>query len=129
MPFTFLSVIHGGWKPAPNGSRQPQPDKSILLLDERVCGPDPEPNFRPAPRGMELAGHPPSKVAKRKCPRLDEPNPLSDERVQCADRTPCPTSIPSQGRWSRQVTHTGKSLRGQNAQPLMSVYPKTARIG
>jgi hypothetical protein len=67
MPFTFLSVIHGGWKPAPNGRRQPQPDESILL---------------------------------------------SDKRVLCADRTPCPTSILRHVGWSQQVTHLGKSLRG-----------------
>jgi hypothetical protein len=94
-----------------------------------VCGPDPEPNLQPAPHGMEPAGHPPRKIAKRKCPRPDESSPLLDERVLCADRTPCPTSIPSRGRWSWQVTQTRKSLRGQNAKPLMSIHAKTVRIG
>jgi hypothetical protein len=87
MPFTFLSVIHGGWKPAPNGSRQPQPDKSILL---------------------------------------------SDERVLCADRTPSPNSTPRRVGWSRQVTHLGKSLRG-NAHDSTNRIPQTneynVRIG
>jgi hypothetical protein len=67
MPFTFLSIIHGGWKPAPNGGRQPQPDESILLLDEQVL---------------------------------------------CADQIPSPTSTLHHVGWSRQVTHLGKSLRG-----------------
>jgi hypothetical protein len=77
MPFTFLSVIHGGWKPAPNRSQQPQPDESILL---------------------------------------------SDERVLCVDRTPCLTSTLRRVRWSRQVTHLGKSLRG-NAHDSMNLIP------
>jgi hypothetical protein len=79
-----------------------------------VCGPDPEPNLRPAPCGMEPAGHPPRKTAQRKHSRLDESNPLSDERVPCVNQTPSLTSSPSRGRRSRQVIHTGKSLRGQN---------------
>jgi hypothetical protein len=88
-----------------------------------MCGPDPEPNLHPAPRGMEPAGHPPRKVAKRKRPRPDESNLLSGERVPCANRAPSPTSSPSRGRWSRQVIHTGKSLREQNAKPLNERSP------
>jgi hypothetical protein len=74
--FTFLSVIPGGWKPAPDESRQPQPDEPILL---------------------------------------------SDERVLCADRTPSPTSILRRARWSQQVTHLGKSLRGNAHNPTNRV--------
>jgi hypothetical protein len=79
-----------------------------------VCGPDPEPNLYPASREMEPAGHPPRKIAKREHPQPDEPNLLPDERVLCVDRAPCPTFTPNRGRWSRQVTHMGKSLRGQD---------------
>jgi hypothetical protein len=88
VPFTFLNVIHGGKKLAPNGSRQPQPNESILL---------------------------------------------SDERVLCADRTPSPTSTPRRAGWSRQVTHIGKSLRGNARDPMNRVPCQTneyyVRIG
>jgi hypothetical protein len=44
-----------------------------------VYGPDPEHNFHLASQEMELAGHPPRKIAKRKHPQPDEPSLLSDE--------------------------------------------------
>jgi hypothetical protein len=80
MPFTFLNIIHGGRKPAPNGSQQPQPDEPIFL---------------------------------------------SDEQVLCADRTPSPASIPCRVVWSRQVTHLGKSLRGNARNPTNRVPCQT----
>jgi hypothetical protein len=88
VPFTFLSVIHEGWKPAPDGSQQSQPD---------------------------------------------ELTPLSDERVLRADRTPSLTSIPRRARWSWQVTHLGKSLRGNARDSTSQISRQTneyyVRIG
>jgi hypothetical protein len=103
------------WEPAAP-TRRTDP---LVKRTSTVCGPDPEPNLYPASREMEPAGHPPRKIAKRKPapdgsrqPQPDEPTLLSDERVLCAGQTPSLTSFPRRARWSRQVTHLGKSLRG-----------------
>jgi hypothetical protein len=40
----------------------------LVSRTSTVCGPDPEPNLYPTPHGMEPAGHPHRKVAKRKTP-------------------------------------------------------------
>jgi hypothetical protein len=126
VPFTVLKRYSRGletgfkWEPAAPTRRIDPP----VRRTSTVCGSDPEPNLHPAPRGMEPAGHPPRKIAKRKHPRPNESSPLLDERVQCADRAQRPVSTPSRGRQSWWVTHIGKALRGQNAKPLASVHPK-----